>query len=143
MSQDEKDLVQRVSAMLLAELTQGGNRDLTAMRLNDLENDVFGLADRISQRVAEALLQEQANRLRPGIRLCPCCQRELVPKPSQQRTLQLRRGEAQWEEPAWRCLTCRRDFFPSVGGNGLCGRSGVQSGGGGEGGFRFDAEPLL
>jgi uncharacterized protein with PIN domain len=125
MSQDEKDLVQRVSTMLLGELTQGRNRDLTTMRLDDLENEVFGLADRVSRCVAEALLQEQANRLSKKNPLCPCCQRELVPKPLQERTLQLRRGEAQWEEPVWRCLWCRRDFFPSVGGDGLCGGSGV------------------
>jgi hypothetical protein len=125
MSQDEKDLVQRVSAMLLGELTDGGNRDLTTMRLDDLENDVFGLADRVSRCVAESLLQEQANRLSQKTPLCPCCERELEAKPSQERTLQLRRGEAQWEEPAWRCLSCRRDFFPSVGGDGLCGGSGV------------------
>ena len=121
MSRNEKDLVQRISEMLLGELTQGGNRDLTTMRLDDLEGEVFGVADRVSRCVAESLLQEQANRLRQENRLCPCCERELVPKPSQQRTLQLRRGEAQWEEPVWRCLSCRRDFFPSVGGDGLRG----------------------
>ena len=125
MSQDENDLVQRVGAMLLGELTQGGNRDLTTMRLDDLENEVFGLADRVSRCVAESLLQEQADSLSKKNMLCPCCQRELVPKPSQERTLQLRRGEAQWEEPVWRCLPCRRDFFPSVGGDGLRGGSGV------------------
>ncbi len=51
MSQDERDLVQRVSAMLVGELTQGGKRDLMAMRLDDLECEVFGLADRVSRRV--------------------------------------------------------------------------------------------
>ena len=88
MSQDENDLVQRVGAMLLGELTQGGNRDLTTMRLDDLENEVFGLADRVSRCVAESLLQEQADSLSKKNMLCPCCQRELVPKPPQERTLQ-------------------------------------------------------
>ena len=125
MSQDEKDLVEQVSAMLLGELTEGGNRDLTTMRLDDLENEVFGLADRVSRVLAEALLEEQANHLSKKSPICPFCERELVPKPPQERTLQLRRGEAQWEEPVWRCLPCRRDFFPSVGGDGLCGGSGV------------------
>ena len=125
MSQDEKNLVQRVSAILLGELTQGGNRDLTTMRLDDLESEVFGLADRVSRRVAEALLQEQAHCLSQQTPRCPCCQGELVPKASQQRKLQLRRGEAEWEEPVWRCPSCRRDFFPSVGGDGLRGGSGM------------------
>jgi uncharacterized protein with PIN domain len=125
MPQNENELVQRVSVMLLGELTQGGNRDLTTMRLDDLENEIFGLADRVSRCVAESLLREQANHLSQEKMLCPCCQRKLVPKLSQGRTLLLRRGEAQWEEPAWRCPSCRRDFFPSVGGDGLCGGSGV------------------
>ncbi len=125
MPQDEQNLVERVGTILLGELTQGGKRDLAAMRLDDLENEVFGLADRVSRRVAESLLQEQANKLSQGKMLCPCCQRELVPKPPEQRTLLLRRGEAQWEEPAWRCPSCRRDFFPSVGGDGLRGGGGV------------------
>jgi len=125
MPQNEQDLVERVGAMLLGDLTQGGKRDLGTMRLDDLESEVFGLADRVSRRVAESLLQEQADTLSRKKMLCPCCQRELVPKPSQSRTLQLRRGEAQWEEPAWRCLSCRRDFFPSVGGDGLRGGGGM------------------
>jgi hypothetical protein len=122
---DEQGLVERASALLLEELTQGGKRDLAAMRLDDLESEVFGLADRVSRRVAESLLQEQADTLSRNKMLCPCCQRELVPKPSQSRRLQLRRGEAQWTEPAWRCPACRRDFFPSVGGDGLRGGSGM------------------
>lgn len=125
MSQNERDLVEQVSRVLLGELTQGGKRDLATMRLDDLESEVFGLADRVSRRVAESLLQEQAKSLSQKKMLCPCCQRELIPKPSQERTLQLRRGEAEWEEPLWRCLSCRRDFFPSVGGDGLRGGGGV------------------
>jgi uncharacterized protein with PIN domain len=125
MSENQGDLVQRVSAMLVSELTQGGKRNLATMRLDDLESEVFGLADRVSRRVAESLLEEQANNLSQKKMLCPCCQRELVPKSSQARTLQLRRGKAQWEEPAWRCLPCRRDFFPSVGSDGLRGGGGM------------------
>ena len=125
MSRNEKDLVHRISEMLVGELTEGGHRDLTTMRLDDLEGEVFGVADRVSRGGAESRLGAQANRWSEESRLCPGCQRELVPKPSRQRTLQLRRGEAQWEEPVWRCPSCRRDFFPSVGGDGLCGGSGV------------------
>ncbi len=125
MSQGEGELVRRVSALLLDELTYGGRRDVTTMRLDDLESEVFDLVDRISSRVAESLLQEQAQKLSQEKKLCPCCQKELVVKPAQVRTLQLRRGEAQWEEPVWRCLSCRRDFFPSVGSDGLRGGGGV------------------
>jgi hypothetical protein len=125
MPRDESDLAQRVSEVLVGELTQGGKRDLRAMRLDDLESEVFGLVDRVSRCVAEALLQQQADGLRQEAPRCPCCQGELVPKASRERTLQLRRGEAQWEEPVWRCPPCRRDFFPSVGGDGLRGGSGM------------------
>ena len=125
MPQGEGDGVERVSTMLLAELTQAGKRDRATMRLDDLENEVFALADRVSRRVAESLLQEQANRLSQKEMFCPCCQGELIPQPPRSRTLKLRRGEAEWEEPAWRCPSCRRDFFPSVGGDGLRGGSGM------------------
>lgn len=143
MPQHEQDLVQRVSEMLVGELTQGGKRDLATMRLDDLETEVFGLADRVSRRVAESLLEEQAESLSRKKLLCPCCQGELVPKPSRSRAIQLRRGEAQWEEPAWRCPSCRRDFFPSVGGDGLRGGGGMLSGGGGEDHFRLDSQSFV
>lgn len=93
-------------------MTRGRTRDLRTLRLDDLEGEVFGLADRVSRCMAESLLQEQADRLGEEQRRCPCCHRELVPKPSRQRRLQLRRGEAQREEPVWWCPSCRRDFFP-------------------------------
>jgi len=143
MPQHEQDLVQRVSEMLVGELTQGGKRDLATMRLGDLETEVFGLADRVSRRVAESLLEEQADSLSRKKLLCPCCQGELVPKPSRSRTLQLRRLKAQWEEPSWRCPSCRRDFFPSVGGDGLRGGGGMLSGGGGEDHFRLDSQSFV
>ncbi len=121
----QKDLVERVSAILVGELTQGGERDLSALRLDALESDVFGLADEISRRVAEDLLQEQARRLSKAPVACPTCQGELESKAPKRRVLLLRRGEAQWEEPVWRCPRCRRDFFPSVGCDGLPGGSGM------------------
>jgi uncharacterized protein with PIN domain len=124
MSQFEDDLVQRVAAILVQELTRGEGRDLATMRVNDLEKEVFGLADRISLSVAKSLLQAQANGFGEKMR-CPCCHGELVKKPPRRKTLLLRRGEAQWEEPVWRCLPCRRDFFPSVGGGRLRGGGGV------------------
>jgi uncharacterized protein with PIN domain len=120
MSHAEEDVVQRVAAILAEELTGKGSRDVTTMRVSDLEKEVFGLVDRISLGVAESLLRAQADGLGEAIR-CPCCHRELVRKPPRKRKLLLRRGEAHWEEPVWRCLPCRRDFFPSVGGHGLCG----------------------
>ena len=123
MSQAANDLVQRVAAILVEELTQGG-RDLATLRLNDLEREVFGLADRVSLRVAESLLQAQADHLDKKM-ACPCCHGELVKKPPRKRKLLLRRGEAEWGEPVWRCPSCRRDFFPSGSGDGLCGGSRV------------------
>ncbi|MGQ9915765.1 MAG: hypothetical protein ACUVQQ_15610, partial [Thermogutta sp.] len=89
------------------------------------EDELFDVVDEISRSVAASLLQKQAEALRRQTHSCPSCQRELVPKPPQPRQLQLRRGVAHWDEPVWRCPSCRRDFFPSVGVDGLCGRGGV------------------
>jgi hypothetical protein len=41
MGQDENGLVQQVSRTVVRELTVGENRDLTTMRLDDLENEIF------------------------------------------------------------------------------------------------------
>jgi len=90
-----------------------------------LFRSVYGLADQVSRRVTEALLCEQAKHLSKEKMLCPGCQRELVPKPREPKRLLLRRGEVQWEQPVWRCPSCRRDFFPSGGSDGLCRGSGV------------------
>lgn len=125
MPQNEGDLVRRVGRMLLDELTGGGKRDLSGLRLDDLEAEVFGLADRVSQDVAEGLLRGQAQQTSQKKMVCPCCDGELVSQPARRRTLQMRRGLAEWEEPVWRCPACRRDFFPSVRGDGLCRGSGV------------------
>lgn len=65
MPQHEQGLVERVSAMLLGELTQGGKRDLGAMRLDDLEGEVFGLAD--ARKCATSVGGRRSNRASGGI----------------------------------------------------------------------------
>jgi uncharacterized protein with PIN domain len=120
-----RQLVRQISTAVVRALTQEGRRDLTTLRLDDLEKEVGAVVDQVAQEVSETLLQQQGEAWSQQSPRCPTCRGELQRKGSRERNMQLRRGKACWEEPVWRCASCRRDFFPSVGGDGLCGGGGV------------------
>jgi hypothetical protein len=109
----------QVSQRLLDELTSAGTRDLTEMRLSDLEREVYELSDRISQRVLRGVLEDQAQQVEA--QLCPRCQRPLEDRPPKERAIQTARCEVQWSQPVQHCSRCRCDFFPSGGGDGRFG----------------------
>lgn len=115
-------LVAQVSQELLEELTQGGTRDFTQTRLSQMEAEVYGLADRISQRLLEGMLEDQSQQAETAD-CCPGCQTPLENRPPDKRPIQLDRCEVQWQKPVKRCPKCRRDFFPSGGHDGYAARS--------------------
>lgn len=117
-------LVAQVSQELLAELTGGGTRDLTATRLSQMEAEVYGLSDRISERLLQGLAEDQAEQAQVGC--CPCCRGPLEDRPPDDQSIQLQRCEVQWKKPVKRCRKCRRDFFPSGGDDGFSSRSNLQ-----------------
>ena len=53
-------LVAQVSQQLLEELTEGGTRDFTQTRLSQMEEEVYGLSDRISGRLLQGMLEDQS-----------------------------------------------------------------------------------
>jgi len=110
---NERQVVAQVSQALLAELTEDGTRDLTQMRLADIENEVYSLVDKVGGRLVRGLLEDQANEASADA--CPVCGRTLQEKPPEEKLLMLRRGEVAWQQPVTRCQECRRDFFPSSG----------------------------
>ena len=116
-------LVARISQELLDELTKGGTRDFRQTRLNQMEREVYEIADRVSARVLRGILEDQAKQAQAES--CPCCQGSLEERPPDDRPLQLQRCEVQWERPVKRCPKCRRDFFPSSRDDGLHRRSDV------------------
>jgi uncharacterized protein with PIN domain len=99
-------------------VTEGGQRDLSTTRLEEMEDEVYRLADELSAQVLKALLQQQAEQA-DASESCPCCGKALEPKEPQPKTLQLRRGKVHWRQPVRRCKQCRRDFFPSGGSAGV------------------------
>lgn len=117
-------LIAQISQELLDELTAGGTRDLTQTRLSQMEAEVYGLADRISQRLLQGMAEDQAEQ--SDAECCPCCQTALEDRPPDDRTIQLKRCEVQWQKPVKRCPQCRRDFFPSGGDDGFGPRSDLQ-----------------
>ena len=114
-------LVAQVSQQLLEELTEGGTRDFTQVRLSQMEEDVYCLSDRISERLLQGMLEDQSGQAKAAC--CPCCQGPLEERPPDSKPIQMQRCEVQWDKPVQRCLKCRRDFFPSVGHDRLPGRS--------------------
>ena len=101
---------------LLDELTGGGERDLSQLRIDDLEAEVYELMDQVSMRVIRGVLEDQAEGC--GVQQCPRCNGPLVDKPPEEKSLSAARGELTWKQPVKRCQSCRCDFFPSSEGHG-------------------------
>jgi len=116
-------LVAQVSQELLEELTEGGTRDFTQTRLSQMEEEVYGLVDRVSERLLRGMLEDQSQQAEADC--CPCCQGPLADRPPDGKPIQMQRCEVQWSKPVKRCPKCRRDFFPSGGDDGYSGRSNL------------------
>lgn len=105
-----------MSQELMDELTDHGRRDLSQLRMDDLESEVYELVDSITRRAVRGVLEEQVGSCE--MRHCPQCGRELDDKPPQEKTLTTQRGDVTWNQPVKRCPACRCDFFsagPRVG----------------------------
>jgi uncharacterized protein with PIN domain len=100
-----------MSQQLIEQLTEGGTRDLSQMRIDDLENEVYEAVDAITERVLRGMLEEQVGGCRET--RCPRCGGELDDKPPKETTLTCKRGAVSWSQPVKRCKSCRCDFFPS------------------------------
>lgn len=111
MSEVTREMVDLVARSLVQELTDGGGRDLSATRLTEMEDEVYGLLDRLGGQM-QALLQHQAEEI-CEVEKCPGCGGPLEARPPQTKTLRLKRNEVCWRQPVLRCGRCRRDFFPS------------------------------
>lgn len=112
MSEVTREMVDSVARSLVQELTDGGGRDLSATRLTEIEDEVYGLLDRLGGQMLQALLQHQAEEI-CEVEKCPGCGGPLEARPPQTKTLRLKRNEVCWRQPVLRCGRCRRDFFPS------------------------------
>jgi hypothetical protein len=102
----------KMSQELIDILTDSGQRDLTKLRLDDLENEVCQLVDEVTCRTMRGVLEDQANDCDLPTD-CPRCGKLLIEKPPQETTLTCERGEVAFHQPVKRCTTCRCDFFPS------------------------------
>jgi len=117
----QEQLIAQVSQELLDELTDHGRRDLSQVRLSQMEQEVYQLADRISERLLRGMLEDQAVLADAGA--CPCCHSPLEERPPDCEPIKMQRCEVQWKRPVKRCPKCRRDFFPSGDNDGMPGGS--------------------
>ena len=116
-------LIAQVSQELLDELTDNGTRDLSQVRLSQMEAEVYQLADRISERLLRGMLEDQAELA--NVKACPCCGSPLEDRPADSDPIKLQRCEVGWDKPVKHCRRCRRDFFPSGDNDGMCGRGNM------------------
>lgn len=114
-------LIAQVSQELLDELTDHGTRDFSEVRLSQMEDEVYQLADRISERLLRGMLEDQADQA--DAQSCPWCHAPLQERPADREPIKLQRCEVSWDKPVKRCEQCRRDFFPSVDDDGMLGGS--------------------
>jgi hypothetical protein len=105
-----------MSQELMDELTDHGRRDLSRLRMDDLESEVYALVDAITRRTVQGVLEDQTHACH--MRHCPQCGRLLEDKPPHEKTLLTQRGEVTWNQPVKHCTACRCDFFPSGAGLG-------------------------
>jgi hypothetical protein len=81
----------------------------------ELEELVVQLSDTLSSELLHQALQRQASQpVPPLLQHCPSCGRPTAPGDPEPRTVQARRGTANWQEPSSHCEHCRKAFFPSV-----------------------------
>jgi hypothetical protein len=100
-----------MSQELMDELTDFGRRDLSQLRMDDLESEVYELVDAITRRAVQGVLEDQTRAC--NMRDCPQCGRHLEDKPPEKKTLLTQRGEVTWNQPVKHCPSCRCDFFPA------------------------------
>ena len=108
-----RKLTAQMSQELIELLTDGGRRDLRQLRMDDLEEEVYGLVDEITQRTLRGVVEDQAQVCPSDWVNCPKCGQVLVDKPPEEKSLLSQRGEIVWRQPVKRCTACRCDFFPS------------------------------
>ena len=82
--------------------------------LADMEEIAAQAAQAIVAGAVGTMAEEQAKTLAPE-QPCPTCGK-LCDVHRKSRTVAVRGGTAELEEPVARCSTCRRDFFPSASG---------------------------
>lgn len=80
-----------------------------------LEDLVALLSDTLSSELLQQALSRQAQKPPPPkLQHCPHGGRPTQPADPEPRLVHARRGNADWQEPAYHCLHCRKAFFPSV-----------------------------
>jgi hypothetical protein len=109
----------QVSQQLIDLVTDNGSRDLTNLRIDDLETEMCQLVDAITCRSMTGILEDQAHACSKHSH-CPHCDREFDEDDvsSHETKLTAKRGELKFSQPVKRCKYCRRDFFPSGPSNG-------------------------
>jgi hypothetical protein len=105
-------------AKSLVDRLYGPNGPEWGTKLVAIEDTIKAIRQVLAEKMLDEALQWQANTMeqRPvALQSCPKCGKEVDRDPDRDdiRIQQTDVGEAEWQEPATYCRTCRRSFFPS------------------------------
>jgi len=104
----------------LADKLYGPKGPVWGTKITEIDDLCLDLREILSEHFLKLALERQAaahpEQADPQFRVCPSCQRPLDwdPDKTEERSMQLNAGKAQWAEPEGYCNRCRRSFFPSV-----------------------------
>lgn len=80
----------------------------------ELEELACEIGDEVTRQLMAGQLAERSREAADaGSQWCPDCGQSSSRAELQQRELDSLRGTIEYDEPAYHCPTCRRDFFPS------------------------------
>lgn len=101
-------------AKSLADRMYGPEGPAWGTHLTEIEDIILAIREVLGEKTLSEILRRQAAAKLPAdYRNCPSCGKEVEPDKPDERTVQSRIGEAQWQEPSSYCRKCRRSFFPS------------------------------
>lgn len=103
-------------AKYLVDKLYGPDGPAWGTQLTAIEDVLLDLRQILTETMLDETLARQAaaRHKAPAALHCPGCHQPLACDDTNERIVQTRAGEAEWDEPEGYCNRCRRAFFPSV-----------------------------
>ena len=115
-----RDRIMAVATELRRELWGPKGYPEWGTKFTEIEEETAEVGDALACAMLSAGLEEQAEAAGHAAGKCSGCGEPIPLEEIAGRLLQVKRGEAAWQESYGRCKRCRKAFFPSLPGLGNC-----------------------